>query len=592
MQTKNHVTSKSGIISKDEKWCGDIFVEDDVVIASGVSVTVLPGAKIKFAVKKSDSDNKKHFGRFNTIFKEININTDSYTEKVSIIVYGSFFARGEKDSRIIIGNNHWDGSILVMPEGKIDLENIILRYSFGIFLCGGAKLSKIKNSVIEQNCFSLCSMTGLIVKNTVIRFNEAGIICCKKSLIALNHVYSNTYYGIFIKSVNGYVSKNIITLNDTGILCSMSAGLKIIKNYINGNITGMKIQSSYHLLLNNIVSYSNEINIVVEQCSSDITVYGLIIMGIGINVKDFSEVNMEKAHIVVADYGIINQNGAKVVAYDIDCFGNTVNVTGVNNSMTVIKESSFHSFHANVIMHQEALFFADQDNLISDQRNILSFAASANISVLNCNIESKDLFCHIELFSEIYNEKNSVKTGMFCDMSGSPKMFLSGTLLEAARDIFYLSGKSKAYIYNSNVKTKSVFCSLSDRSEIEIQSSIVYAEERFCAASDRTLLKVYDSHITSLKNILEISGMANAFVLNTSAVNESECIINLRDNAYINLTDSVLIGANCISEKSCAVAELSNVIIKTAGFLLDFTSAERRCLNSLDSSILKCQTLK
>ena len=60
MQTKNHVTSKSGVISKDEKWFGDILIEDNVVIAHGVSVTVLPGAKIKFAVKKSYPENKEY----------------------------------------------------------------------------------------------------------------------------------------------------------------------------------------------------------------------------------------------------------------------------------------------------------------------------------------------------------------------------------------------------------------------------------------------------------------------------------------------------------------------------------------------------
>ena len=592
MQTKNHVTSKSGVISKDEKWFGDILIEDNVVIAHGVSVTVLPGAKIKFAVKKSYPENKEYFEKFKNIFKKFNINTDLYTDKISIIVYGSFFISGGKDSPISAGNNNWNGAVVVMPKGRISFKNMILRYSFGIFVCEGAKLSKVKDCVIEQCCFSLCSAAKLVVKNNVIRFNEAGVICLKKSLTALNHIYSNTYHGIFVSSLKGYVIKNIITLNDTGIVCDEAEALKINENYINGNITGIQIKSSGGLELNNIVSYSNKVNIVVEQFCENISLRGAMISGTGINVKDFSEVNMEKAHIVIADYGIIAQNGAKVIADDIDCFGNAVNVTGVNNSMTAITGSFCHSVHANAIMHQEALFFADKNNLISDQRNILSFAASANICISDCNVESGDLFCHAESFSEICSVKNIVKTGMFCGMFDSSKIFLSGTLIEAERDVFVLSGKSKAHISDSNIKSESVFCSLSDRSEAAIYSSIIFAKERFCSMSDRTLLKVYGSNIASLENILEISGISNVFIFNTAVVNESGYLINLRDNAYINLTDSILIGESCISENSCAVAEFNNITVKTDGFLLDSPSSSTRCLNSFNNSLLKCKTLR
>jgi len=42
------VTTKSGVITTDETWSGEVLVTGDVVVASGATLTILPGSTIRF----------------------------------------------------------------------------------------------------------------------------------------------------------------------------------------------------------------------------------------------------------------------------------------------------------------------------------------------------------------------------------------------------------------------------------------------------------------------------------------------------------------------------------------------------------------
>ena len=97
----DNINIKSGIILKDETWQGNILISDDIIIPKGVSVVVEPNTNIIF--KKQSRNklfNKKY--KLNYLLNKFNLSKESYTDKISISVYGSFFAIGNKKENINI----------------------------------------------------------------------------------------------------------------------------------------------------------------------------------------------------------------------------------------------------------------------------------------------------------------------------------------------------------------------------------------------------------------------------------------------------------------------------------------------------------
>ena len=172
------------------KWFGTIQVPEDITVPSNTTLTVKPGATVKFAG-----------------------NTGMH-------VHGRFLALGKPDNRITFTSAEGD---VPGSWGEIQIEN--------------ASRSKISNSDFEYASWGIhCHFTPLKVIGSSFRNNNGGIRFRSGPLYIKNSLFSDN--GIGIRSYRGKaeIIGNIITRNDKGIFVREKGdGLFITKNNIFAN---------------------------------------------------------------------------------------------------------------------------------------------------------------------------------------------------------------------------------------------------------------------------------------------------------------------------------------------------------------------
>ncbi len=182
MQISEDVVLKSGIISKDEEWFGNIVIKNNLIIPKGVDVFVLPGTIIKFI---SDGNKVESLieKKLSIICDSFSVDRNKYICRSSIVVYGNLYISGTENNRVFVGNYNWNGFIFVAGSGQIKFEYADIKYGFGIIFDNGARLSKISNCLIEQCCVGVTSFSKLIIKNSDVRYNSIGVVLFNKSIL-------------------------------------------------------------------------------------------------------------------------------------------------------------------------------------------------------------------------------------------------------------------------------------------------------------------------------------------------------------------------------------------------------------------------
>ena len=159
----DNVILKSGTISNDEIWNGNIVIEDDIIISKGVTVTVTSNTTIKFKKKsKSKLFDRKY--KLNYLIKKFNLCRETYVNKIAVIVYGTLIINGDKDGIINIGNDGWNGIIYAAPKSNLKIKYAKIRYGFGIICDVNAKTTVIDSCVIEQCCLGVVGFSKLLIK--------------------------------------------------------------------------------------------------------------------------------------------------------------------------------------------------------------------------------------------------------------------------------------------------------------------------------------------------------------------------------------------------------------------------------------------
>ena len=218
-------TSKSGILTRDEIWSGEIFVIDHIIIPKGVTLTVEPGTKIKF----------KHYRGYKEPDK-----------KLSLQVMGTLTAIGTPEQQI------WFTSDAPYP---INGDWHMIRF-FDV-----SNESIIKYAIVEfaQQGINLWN-SDITISNSIIRWNNwEGIYLesYSKPIIEYNRIYQNGYNGIAMEQFNDAIIRyNTISESGTHGIHIDASKATVEKNFVHDN-SGSQLSVDDHGTLianNNILS--------------------------------------------------------------------------------------------------------------------------------------------------------------------------------------------------------------------------------------------------------------------------------------------------------------------------------------------------
>ena len=196
----------SGALTHDESWSGEVVITGDVTVPSGMTLTIEPGAVVRFKALGDDQKGGK---------------SDSRSE---LIVNGSFSAVGTAEQPIVFTSSSsppargdWGG---ILASGELHLEYVTVEYATTAiqYTAGsGAYEVYVKNSMIRQNAGD---GINLFLNGT------ANVL----AVVENNTVTGNRWYGFYCEAnsdrsvTNLTICGNTFTNNTTAIFCFPDCG--------------------------------------------------------------------------------------------------------------------------------------------------------------------------------------------------------------------------------------------------------------------------------------------------------------------------------------------------------------------------------
>jgi len=187
---------KSGVLTANEVWKGNIIVKDDVTVPEGITLTIQQGTVIGF-----DTTSGK---------------------PLKLEVFGSLYAEGNMQSRIIFAPAK-------RPYKPGDW--------FGIVLPKSSLNSRLNFCVFQYHQQIICRTDSLRITNCLItNGSKIGIECDSASPIIESNEISKHETGIkCVNASNPEISHNLIRVNKFGIVCESRSAPKINLNIISDN---------------------------------------------------------------------------------------------------------------------------------------------------------------------------------------------------------------------------------------------------------------------------------------------------------------------------------------------------------------------
>jgi hypothetical protein len=185
MPVRIHNASKSGTLTRDEIWSGEIHITDHIFVPKGVTLTIEPGTVVKF----------KHYRGYKEPWK-----------RPGLIVEGTIKAVGTPEKQIWFTsdaeepiNGDWEG---------IGLEN--------------TKNSEFKYVIVEFGEVGIEQFDSEVtISNSIIRWNNTEGLYAERSkpIFSYNTLYGNGYHEIALEQYNENVQilSNIIRDGRDGV---------------------------------------------------------------------------------------------------------------------------------------------------------------------------------------------------------------------------------------------------------------------------------------------------------------------------------------------------------------------------------------
>jgi hypothetical protein len=242
--------AKSGRISGDETWIGDVLITGDITIGAGATLTIAPGSRVSFAADSDDQSSGEAVGL------------------CEITVFGTLNAAGTAQEPITFtsssqtpapGDWHW-----ILVGGECTME--ACRISYGVhgiradqasprirncrvadclyngIWASGYSDPQIRNTAVYDcgaNGIRIVTSTGLVQGDSIYNCGENGVLLEFSSSPELRDLYvaENTGAGIYLYAhcSPGITDCHIEANEDDGIFGQWDCSASVDSCYISGN---------------------------------------------------------------------------------------------------------------------------------------------------------------------------------------------------------------------------------------------------------------------------------------------------------------------------------------------------------------------
>ena len=193
LESKIPPVNKSGELTADEVWSGNIIVQGDVIVPKNITLTIDKGTRAKFS------------------------------KGSKLLIEGSLYVEGQINNPIHLSSGE--------PQQKPGDWN-------GIIFTESSSNAKIQYCVIDFHTQILCQSDSINIANSVIAEGSiAGITCISSSPTIEDSMITRNLVGILCeRSASPNINHNAITANITnGIECKTSSFPKITNSVISNN---------------------------------------------------------------------------------------------------------------------------------------------------------------------------------------------------------------------------------------------------------------------------------------------------------------------------------------------------------------------
>jgi len=213
---------KKGIIDKDTIWQGDILIKGDVEVAKGATLTIMPGAVIRFekieefGPGKLSKDKLSHFPR------------------AELIIKGKLYAQGTLENKITFTSaekspspGDW-GAVNFLDSVDNIIEFCVFTYGHTAVHCHSAQVVIVYSTfhyngvaIGQKNAKGLPNKCVVPILYNRITENGGGVLFGGGSTptVAHNEINNNTFFGIYAKKGGvANVRYNNIKNNGKGVI--------------------------------------------------------------------------------------------------------------------------------------------------------------------------------------------------------------------------------------------------------------------------------------------------------------------------------------------------------------------------------------
>ncbi len=532
----DNIIVKSGIITNNEEWKGNIIVTDDIIIPQNVSVVVHPNTRIKFKKKSQNKLFNKNY-KINYLIKKFNLPKEQYIDKISIIVYGKFIVNGKKDEKVDIGNDGWDGTITVSPKAVLSMRYARVRYGFGIFCDTNSKTTFIDECIIEQCCLGIVAFSKILIRKSRINYNEIGIVCFKRFIIYENIIVDNFYSGTKIISQKGIFSKNMTSLNNIGTDVYESGNIKLYYNHYEFNNVGILVDKSHSVFINGFLA-NNFVNIFVCNYSYDITIVCLVMLYIGIYVDNLSDVKIKNSCFINLNSMLYSSNRSKVTINNSKTEEVAVAIVSVDNSYTYIEQTNIKAISKCAISILNSDIIGKLSSFNSGQENFTNL--SSKIFLKDSKLESKGLVCMSNGNSDMLFNNVHIKSERLFDIYNNSIVTLRNVLCDIKQKCFFLANRANLFISESRINSiqDNIFELMSNSSVQVKESEFISESGSFVKIFGNASFNIETTKIKVFDFFCEIESFGKLYVRKSSIKNKKGLLLFAKNSASVTVESS------------------------------------------------------
>jgi len=213
---------RSGILTTDEIWSGQIHVIGQVIVPEGITLTIEPGTVVKF----------KHYRGYKKAWsKKGSLKVDGGTLRAAGAPEKQIWFTSDADEPI---NGDWGAITLLNSEDSV-FDYVIVEFGeLGIAQFDSA--ASISNSIVRWNNMEglYAERSRLLLKNNTLygnAYHEIAMEQYNQDAQIINNIFKDGHFGIHFERSSGLVEGNYFkNYTDLAITAGMASDITVIRN--------------------------------------------------------------------------------------------------------------------------------------------------------------------------------------------------------------------------------------------------------------------------------------------------------------------------------------------------------------------------